>query len=126
MICSKINILCVIVPIRLASMTLAPLENRPKPITKKTSVTWNERQLAVTTLINEASALIDIFNEVSMMLGPEMNLNKFTTNEADQTHIPKSKWEPILKLSCDDLKNSLKSYRPRKHLSSAQLLASPK
>lgn len=112
---------------RLASMTLSPLQNRPKAnTTKKKSVTWNDRQLAVTKLINEASALIDIFNEVSIMLGPEMNISKHPINEADRMSIPKSKWDPILSESCNNLEQTLSNYRPREHLSSAQLLALPK
>lgn len=108
-------------------MTLSPLGNRPpKSSTKKKSVTWNDRQLAVTKLINEASALIDIFNEVSMMLGPEMGVNKTTPRENDKITIPKSKWEPILSEACNDLENSLTNYRPQHHLSSTQLLALPK
>ncbi|XP_031619605.1 uncharacterized protein LOC116338469 [Contarinia nasturtii] len=110
---------------RLASMTLTPLQNRSKACTtkKKKSVTWNDRQLAVTKLINEASALIDIFNEVSIMLGPEMNLSKHPTIEGDRMNIPKSKWDPILSESCNNLEKTLTNYRPREHLSSAQLLA---
>lgn len=106
-------------------MTLSPLQNQPsKKGTKKKMVTWNDRQLAVTKLINEASALIDIFNEVSIMIGPEMNITKTTTTHSDEKIcIPKSKWQPILNESCNDLEKSLKTYRPRQHLSSAQLLA---
>ncbi|XP_055322630.1 uncharacterized protein LOC129578312 [Sitodiplosis mosellana] len=112
---------------RLASMTLSPLQNRPpKSGTKKKTVTWNDRQLAVTKLINEASALINIFNEVSIMLGPEMSINKSAARKEDKVNIPKSKWEPILSESCNDLENSLTNCRPRQHLTSAQLLALPK
>lgn len=108
-------------------MTLSPLENRPPKVsTKKKSVTWNDRQLAVTRLINEASALIDIFNEVSIMLGPEMSINKSMQRVDDKMCIPKSEWEPILSEACNDLENSLTNYRPRQHLSSTQLLALPK
>lgn len=108
-------------------MTLSPLQNRPpKSGTKKKSVTWNDRQLAVTKLINEASALIDIFNEVSIMLGPEMSINKSAIRDDDKINIPKSKWQPILSESCNDLENSLTNYNPRHHLSSTQLLALPK
>lgn len=104
-------------------MTLSPLQKRPKSNTKKKSVTWNDRQLAVTRLLSEASALIDIFNEVSMMLGPEMNLNKFPCDESNKVNIPKSKWKPILSESCNDLEKTLTNYRPRNHLNSSQLLA---
>lgn len=105
-------------------MTLSPLQRRPKSNKKKKSVTWNDRQLAVTKLLTEASALIDIFNEVSIMLGPEMSLNQIPTGES--VYIPKSKWDPILTESCNDLENALTNYRPRNHLNSMQLLAMPK
>lgn len=114
-------------------MTLSPMENRRKGVndngTKKKSVTWNDRQLAVTKLINEASALIEIFNDVSCMIGSDMNL-KCTINAAAQKpkelHIPESKWEPILNDSCNSLQNTLTNFAPNNHLSSAQLLNLPK
>lgn len=111
----------------MASMTLTPVEKRPSNSMKKKSVTWNERQLAVTKLINEASALIDIFNEVSIMIGPEMNL-KLPKDEINPSSlsIPKSKWEPILSESCSDLQETLTNFKPRHHLSSTQLLTLPK
>lgn len=108
-------------------MTLAPVENRPKTSTKKKTVTWNERQLAVTRLIHEASALIDIFNEVSVMIGPDMDL-KSTKDEKNPTTItiPMSKWQPVLTESCNDLQMTLTNFKPRHHLTSAQLLARSK
>lgn len=107
-------------------MTLTPLQKRPKTATKKKTVTWNERQLSVTKLINEASALIDIFNEVSTMIGPEMNLKPMPINDSNAINIPKSKWDPILSASRKDLEKTLTQYEPKQHLSSAQLLALPK
>lgn len=112
--------------IRLTSMTLSPLQKRPNTNTKKKTVTWNDRQLAVTKLINESSALIDVFNEVSMMLGPEMCLNQMPMNDINVIDIPKSKLDPIFNESCKDLETSLQNFRPKQHLSSAQLLALPK
>lgn len=117
---------------RLAAMTLSPMENRRKSVdgksTKKKSVTWNDRQLAVTKLINEASALIDIFNEVSCVIGPEMNL-KCSINMAAQNpmelNIPESKWQPILSESCNDLQKRLINFQPHNHLSSIQLMDLP-
>lgn len=108
-------------------MTLTPVENRPKTSIKKKTVTWNERQLAVTKLIHEASALIDIFNEVSIMLGPDTDL-KSAKDEINPTSItiPKSKWQPILSESCNDLQNTLTNFHPRHHLNSTQLLSPPK
>lgn len=105
-------------------MTLSPLQRRPKSSRKKKSVTWNDRQLAVTRLLNEASALIDIFNEVSVMLGPEMSLNQVPSDES--VLIPESKLDPILTESCNDLEKALTNYRPRNYLSSAQILTAPK
>lgn len=107
-------------------MTLTPMQMRPKTNTKKKTVTWNDRQLAVTKLLNEASALIDIFNDVSIMLGPEMSLNRMPVNNFNAINIPNSKLDPVLSESCKDLQNTLTSYKPKKHLSSAQLLAMPK
>lgn len=110
------------------SMALTPVEKYPGISTKKKSVTWNERQLTVTNLINEASALIDIFNEVSIMLGPEVNLKRSKEDEIDPSavNIPNSKWKPILSESCADLCNALTKFKPHKHLSSVELLSLPK
>lgn len=113
-------------------MTLAPMEDRRRSVdgksTKKKSVTWNDRQLAVTKLIHEASALIDIFNEVSCMIGPEMNL-KCSTNVAARNSaeldIPESKWQPILSESCNDLQKTLTNFKPHTHLPSTQLIDPP-
>lgn len=117
---------------RLAAMTLSPMENRRKIVdgknTKRKSVTWNDRQLAVTKLINEASALIDIFNEVSCMIGPEMDL-KCSINMAVQSptgvNIPESKWQPILSESCSDLQRTLTHFKPNSYMSSTQLMDLP-
>lgn len=112
-------------------MTLTPMEKRHKIVVNgnstKKSVTWNDRQLAVTKLINEASALIDIFNEVSCMIGPDINLNcaiKMTAQRPTELNIPESKLQPILKESCKELQKSLKIFQPNNHLSSGQLLRS--
>lgn len=113
-------------------MTLTPMETRRKSAdgksSKKKSVTWNDRQLAVTKLINEASALIDIFNEVSCMIGPDMNL-KCSINVAAQSpmglNIPESKWQPILSESCNDLQKTLTNFKPHNHLRSTQLIDLP-
>lgn len=109
---------------RLASMTLSPLQKRSKYKTKnKKNVTWNDHQLAVNTLINEASALIDIFNEVSLMIGPEIQLNNTSLIHEKNVDIPKSQWQPILFESCKHLEESLANFQPRKHLSSSYILA---
>lgn len=113
-------------------MTLSPMESRRGIVdgksAKKKSVTWNDRQLAVTKLINEASALIDIFNEVSCMIGPDMNLKcsiNMATQNSTEPSIPESKWQPILCESCNDLQKTITNFKPHKYLSSTQLLDLP-
>lgn len=112
-------------------MTLSPMENRRKTLNKKVatkkSVTWNDRQLAVTKLINEASALIDIFNEVSCMIGPNMNcaMNSQPQNPTELI-IPESKWQPILNESCDDLQKTLTHFKLNNYLTSSELLNTPR
>lgn len=103
-------------------MTLLPVSDRPKKSKSKKSVTWNDRQLAVTRLLNEASALIDIFDEISMILGPEVKLNQHPN--IDPINIPESKYGLILNRSCDALRYDLCNFKPNMHLESRQILSS--
>lgn len=107
-------------------MTLSPMSERPKKSLKKKSVTWNDRQLAVTRLLNEASALIDIFDEMSMILGPEVKLNQTPCSESNAVTIPESKLNLILSESCDALQEKLINFKPNHHLDSIQILAPSK
>lgn len=90
-------------------MRLSPIPPR-QPSLKKKTVSWSDlQQRAVAELITEASALMDVFDQVSMLLGPQVNLSASTKME--NTVIPPSKWGPILKKSCDDLEEELNNFK---------------
>lgn len=104
-------------------MNLSPVPKKPK-IAKRKTVTWNDKQLAVTKLLDEASALIDIFDEMSMVLGPEVKLkNTAPISKIDILEIPKSKWDPILTASCNALQNTISNFKPHKHLTCSEILS---
>lgn len=100
---------------RLDTMTLSPLHKRHTNSTKKKSVTWRDRQKTVTKLLHETSSLIDVFYEVSAMLGPQINLNTIPSIDPTPNDIQPSKWQPILLKSCDDLHKTLSNFEPTFH-----------
>lgn len=97
---------------RLANMRLSPLPPKRTTLKKKT-VSWSDTQeQAVTELISEASALMDAFDEVSMLLGPNLQLNNVIEVTADVKALPESIWDPILTKSCQSLADELKKFKP--------------
>lgn len=96
---------------RVASMTLAPVHKRIGFSKKRKSVTWRDRQHAIIELLNETSTLIDIFAEVSIMLGPQIELNPIP--QLDSIEIKDSEWEPKLSDSCDILEKSLFNFQSK-------------
>ncbi|XP_035900608.1 uncharacterized protein LOC118506919 [Anopheles stephensi] len=98
---------------RVANMRLSPVPpRRPRAPNQKT-VTWSDRQhRAVSKLINEATALVDMFDHVSLLLGPDITLHKLPPQQ--EFRLPPAKWEPLLTKSCDLLEEKLAQVR---HLS---------
>lgn len=100
-------------------MHLSPVQLRPPPIIssqQRRNVSWNDQQQhAVSALLSEASALIDVFDQMSVILGPEVPLAVPLKSPADQLTIPPSKWEPILAESCLQLDEKLRNFKPRSH-----------
>lgn len=103
-------------------MTLSPLHKRIGFSKKKKSVTWNDRQNAITELLNETSALIEIFHEVSIMIGPQIELNPLP--QLDYIDIKDSEWEPILSDSCEVLQKSLFNFESKHYINSTKVLSS--
>lgn len=103
-------------------MTLSPLHKRVGYSTKKKTVSWRDRENAVTKLLNETSALIDVFYEVSVMLGPQLNLNPAPSYDPNANQIEQSKWKPLLSESCNSLHKTLLDFEPKHHLSSSNVL----
>ncbi|XP_058060134.1 uncharacterized protein LOC131210848 [Anopheles bellator] len=98
---------------RVANMRLSPVPpRRPRAPNQKT-VTWSDRQhRAVSKLLTEASALVDMFDHVSLLLGPDIELHKLPPQQ--EFSLPPPKWEPLLAKSCDLLEEKLAQVR---HLS---------
>lgn len=107
---------------RMASMTLSPVHKRIGFSKKRKSVTWRDRQNAITELLNETSALIDIFYEVSIMVGPQNQLNPIS--QIDSIEIKDSKWQPILSDSCEVLQKSLFNFESKHYNNSTKVLSS--
>lgn len=102
----------------MANMHLAPVQLRPQPSVSshRKTVSWNDHhQNAVSELLTEASALIDVFDQMAMILGPEVPLSAPLKSPADNLTIPPSKWEPILAESCSQLDEKLRNFKPRSH-----------
>lgn len=107
-------------------MRLSPIAPRARGYKKK-MVTWNDsQQEAVVNLLNEASALIDVFDEMSMILGPEVKLNSPLDRPIEAIEIPTSKWDPILTDSCNLLKEKITNFKPHAHLNQSQFCRSNK
>ncbi|EAT45981.1 AAEL002814-PA [Aedes aegypti] len=94
---------------RLANMRLSPIPpRRPRP--NKKTVTWSDTQhRAVSDLLHEATALVDMFDHVSMLLGPDIKLHSIPPQE--DFKLPPPKWEPLLTKSCDLLEEKLAKVR---------------
>lgn len=94
---------------RLANMRLSPIPlRRPRP--NKKTVTWSDtQQRAVSDLLHEATALVDMFDHVSMLLGPDIKLHSIPPQE--EFKLPPPKWEPLLTKSCDLLEQKLAQVR---------------
>uniref|UniRef100_A0A8W7Q3S0 Uncharacterized protein n=1 Tax=Anopheles coluzzii TaxID=1518534 RepID=A0A8W7Q3S0_ANOCL len=91
---------------RVANMRLSPVPPRKPRAPNQKTVTWSDRQhRAVSKLINEASALVDMFDHVSLLLGPDITLHKLPPQQEFQ--LPPAKWEPLLTKSCDLLEEKL-------------------
>jgi hypothetical protein len=100
----------IIIGQRLQNMRLSPIPPRVRRPNKKI-VTWSDAQhKAVSKLISEANALQDIFDKVSMLLGPDIKVHD-VPDVADYK-MPPSKWDALLSESCDRLEAQLNSYEP--------------
>ncbi|XP_055645631.1 uncharacterized protein LOC129782511 [Toxorhynchites rutilus septentrionalis] len=94
---------------RLANMRLSPITPRRARPNKKT-VTWSDtHRQAFSELLQDANALVDMFDQVSMLLGPDVKLHAIPLQE--EFKLPPPKWEPILTKSCDLLEEKLAQIR---------------
>lgn len=105
-------------------MHLIPLHRRSKQLpTTPRHESWPKHQMAVNGLMNEAAILLDVFNGVSLALGPDVKLNNIDAiNDRVALHVPRSKWQSILSESCRDLQRCLTNFKPKSHVKSALLI----
>uniref|UniRef100_A0A1Q3FSL8 Uncharacterized protein n=1 Tax=Culex tarsalis TaxID=7177 RepID=A0A1Q3FSL8_CULTA len=97
---------------RLANMRLSPVPPRKPRAPNKKTVTWSDTQhRAVSELLQEATALVDMFDQVSMLLGPDIKLHAIPPPSQDEFQLPPPKWEPLLVKSCDLLEEKLARVR---------------
>ncbi|EDS31627.1 conserved hypothetical protein [Culex quinquefasciatus] len=97
---------------RLANMRLSPIPPRKPRAPNKKTVTWSDTQhRAVSDLLHEATALVDMFDQVSMLLGPDIKLHAIPPPTQDEFQLPPPKWEPLLVKSCDLLEEKLARVR---------------
>lgn len=95
-------------------MTLSPMVHRRTVSTKKKSVTWNDaHHKAVNDLLNEASQLIQIFDQVSMLLGPNLNLPPAPSKVDLQRPILPSMYTEMAQQDAEELKRQLENFKPK-------------
>ena len=81
---------------------IPPRERRPN----LKQVTWSDSQLRVVSeLMNEANALMDMFDQVAMLLGPDIKLHN--VSDVEEFVMPASKWNAELSKSCSKIEESL-------------------
>jgi len=92
-------------------MKLSPITSR-RPSMKKKNVTWSDKEhLVIKEFLHEANELLNIFDKVTMLLGPDININNNLPNIND-IEIPEFKWDPILTNSCNLLDEKLQKIQP--------------
>lgn len=93
-------------------MHLSPLPARRSNFKRK-SVTWSDAQhQAVSQLMFEATALLDVFDNVAMLIGPDINVKLAPSTNFESLKLPESKWQPVLEKSSKDLDECLKHFQP--------------
>lgn len=100
---------------RLSNMTLSPILPRKATKTNKKCVTWSDsHQKAVNGLLQEASNLLNIFDQVSILLGPKMQgipvVSQPRTIPLEHTTTP---LQQIAKQDTEELAKQLLSYESR-------------
>lgn len=104
------------------------LNARLSPVPERRSlpkVTWSDSQVKIVNdLMNEANALMDMFDQVAMLLGPDIKLHKISGwsfdklffrsqiylffSDIEEFSLPPSKYSEEMSKSCEKLEESLK------------------
>ncbi|CAH1728665.1 unnamed protein product [Chironomus riparius] len=86
------------------------LNARLSPVPERISrpkVTWSDTQIKVVNdLMSEATALFALFDQVAMLLGPDIKLHNIS--DVEEFELPASKYNEELTKSCEKLEASLK------------------
>lgn len=94
-------------------MRLSPAVHRRADSTKKKSVTWSDtHQQLLNNLLNEASNLIQLFDQVSILLGPKLNLPYVAAKVESPRSLP-SMYQEKAQLDSMELQKQLLSFQPR-------------
>jgi hypothetical protein len=90
---------------RFLNARLSPIPTRERRPNKK-EVSWSGEQVKVVSdLISEANALMDIFDQVAMLLGPDIKLHK--VSDVEEFVLPPSKYNEELNKSCEKIEKNL-------------------
>lgn len=91
-------------------MRLSPVPPRHRrPNLKR--VTWSDtEQKMVLDLVSEANALLNIFDQVTLLLGPDIKLNPVP--KLDESPMPPFQMQAKLKNSCDMLEEQINNLQP--------------
>lgn len=90
---------------RFLNARLSPIPMRERRPNKK-EVTWSDSQVRVVSdLINEANALMDMFDQVAMLLGPDIKLHN--VSDVEDFVLPPSKHNEELTKTCEKIEKNL-------------------
>lgn len=91
---------------RFLNTRLSPIPQRHhRPNLKQ--VNWSDLQLKIVSdLIDEANLLMEMFDQVAMLLGPDIKLHN--VSEVEEFVMPPSKYNKELSHSCDKIEKSLR------------------
>lgn len=91
-------------------MRLSPIILRNRRSNPK-RVTWSDTEKKIVSdLVSESNALLNIFDQVTLLLGPDIKLKPVP--KLDDTPIPPFQMDPKLKSSCDVLEEKIKKLKP--------------
>lgn len=90
---------------RFLNARLSPIPVRERRPNKK-EVTWSDTQVKVVSeLINEANALMDMFDQVAMLLGPDVKLHN--VSDVEDFVMPPSTYKDQLNQTCGRIEQNL-------------------
>ncbi|CRL07426.1 CLUMA_CG020396, isoform A [Clunio marinus] len=105
---------------RFLNARLSPLPSRHQQ-SNVNQVIWNDSQVRIVSdLIQEAKALMDMFDQVAMLLGPDIKLHY--VSEVEDFELPPSKYSGEMMKTCEKLEASLKHLQNIKESGRTEIL----